>query len=164
MTCNAELTAALVLIQLLRPGTGVLLEAFSWPIDMRRGHPAFGAVGAVLLAMAFNQTWKKWSIPTETSFVGYSSSKKIDFQSGYEKGMATLAGALSGAHILQPFGCVHGELTAHHVMFVLDDEISGWVGRCLEGIVVNDETVALDLIEEVGPIPGHYLGTAHTRK
>jgi trimethylamine--corrinoid protein Co-methyltransferase len=164
VTTNAELTGALVLIQLLRPGTGVLPEDFDFPIDMRRGHPAFGGVSAALLAMAFCQMWRKWHIPTEVGMLGYSSSKKIDFQSGYEKSLLTLSSALSGANVLQLFGCVHGELTAHHVMFVLDNDIAGWIGRCLEGINVSDETLALDLIDEVGPIPGHFLSTAHTRE
>jgi trimethylamine--corrinoid protein Co-methyltransferase len=47
---------------------------------------------------------------------------------------------------------------------VLDDDIAGMVGRYLEGMSVTDETLALDLIEQVGPIPGHFLGLAHTRK
>ena len=38
------------------------------------------------------------------------------------------------------------------------------IGRFLEGVEVDDETLAIDLINEVGPIPGHYLNKAHTRK
>jgi trimethylamine--corrinoid protein Co-methyltransferase len=38
------------------------------------------------------------------------------------------------------------------------------IGRFMEGIAVNDETLAIDLIEEVGPIPGHFLNKEHTRK
>jgi trimethylamine--corrinoid protein Co-methyltransferase len=38
------------------------------------------------------------------------------------------------------------------------------VKRFLQGIQVNDETMALDLIDRVGPIPGHYLSEEHTRK
>jgi trimethylamine--corrinoid protein Co-methyltransferase len=34
----------------------------------------------------------------------------------------------------------------------------------LEGVTVSDETLAIDLINQVGPIPGHYLSTEHTRK
>ncbi len=47
---------------------------------------------------------------------------------------------------------------------ILDDDIAGMVGRAVEGVEVNDETIALDLINEVGPAPGHYLAKAHTRK
>ncbi len=164
VTTNAELTAMVVLIQLLRPGTGVLAVDFDFAMDMRGGHPAFGAASSTLLEMAFTQTWRKWGIPTQSGVPGYSSSKKIDFQSGYERAMCSLAAALSGASSVQLHGCIHGELTANPVMLVLDDDIAGMVGRIINGVLVNDETLAIDLIEAVGPIPGMYLDKAHTRE
>jgi len=75
-----------------------------------------------------------------------------------------MTAALSGANIIGLQGAISSELTHHPVQAILDDDIAGMVGRFLEGIEVNDETLAIDLIEEVGPIPGHYLGTEHTRK
>jgi trimethylamine--corrinoid protein Co-methyltransferase len=47
---------------------------------------------------------------------------------------------------------------------VMDDDVAGWIGRILEGPEVSDETLAIDVINQVGPIPGHYLGHAHTRE
>ncbi len=161
---NAELTAALVLIQLLRPGTGVLVEDFNWTMDMRGEHPAFGDVGSTLLEVTFNQTWRKWGIPTQSGVAGYPSSKRIDFQTGYEKAIGSLAAALSGASSVQLHGCVHAELTWHPVQAILDDDLAGMIGRFIEGFEVNDETLAIDLINEVGPIPGMYLDKAHTRE
>ena len=55
------------------------------------------------------------------------------------------------------------ELLYHPVLAILDDDVAGWIGRYLEGVTVTDETMAIDLINQVGPIPGHYLSTAHTR-
>jgi trimethylamine--corrinoid protein Co-methyltransferase len=49
-------------------------------------------------------------------------------------------------------------------MAVMEDDVAGWIGGVLEGPIFNEETLAIDLINEVGPIPGHYMGTAHTRK
>jgi trimethylamine--corrinoid protein Co-methyltransferase len=46
----------------------------------------------------------------------------------------------------------------------LDDDIASWVVSLIEGFDVNDDTLAVDLINNVGPIPGSYLNTAHTRK
>ncbi|GAH16942.1 unnamed protein product, partial [marine sediment metagenome] len=57
-----------------------------------------------------------------------------------------------------------GELTAHPLQAILDDDIAGMIGRFIEGVTVSNETIALDLIEQVGPIPGNYLNTAHTRE
>jgi trimethylamine--corrinoid protein Co-methyltransferase len=54
------------------------------------------------------------------------------------------------------------ELLYHPVLSILDDDIPGWIGRFLQGVAVTDETMAIDLIKQVGPIPGHYLNTEHT--
>jgi trimethylamine--corrinoid protein Co-methyltransferase len=51
------------------------------------------------------------------------------------------------------------ELLYHPVLSILDDDIPGWIGRFLQGVAVTDETMAIDLIKQVGPIPGHYLNT-----
>ena len=87
-----------------------------------------------------------------------------DYQCGYEKTMRVLIAGLSGASLLLLHGSVHGELTYHPVQSILDDDLAGMAGRFLEGIKVDDETLATDLIEEVGPVPGYFLNKGHTRK
>jgi len=88
----------------------------------------------------------------------------MDYQTGYEKATALVIAALTGANSLSFGGSVHDELSWSPVMAVLDNDIFGMIGRFLEGVEVNQDTLAIDLIEQVGPIPGHYLGTEHTRK
>jgi len=88
----------------------------------------------------------------------------MGFQAGYEKGIAAFISAISGANNIQFHGHIFGELSAHPVQAVLDDDIAGMVGRFIEGETVNQETIALDLIKETGTIPGYYLNTEHTRK
>ena len=94
----------------------------------------------------------------------FSNSKKIDFQNAHERANQVLIGALSGGNYLAFHGAIYGELTCHPVQAVLDDDVANWVGRFLEGVLVDDDTLAIDLINEVGPIPGFYLTTEHTRK
>ena len=47
---------------------------------------------------------------------------------------------------------------------VLDDDVAGMIGRFIEGVEVSDETLAIDLISDVGPISGIFLNKEHTRK
>jgi trimethylamine--corrinoid protein Co-methyltransferase len=47
---------------------------------------------------------------------------------------------------------------------VIDNEVCKMVGKVLEGINVDEERLAIDLIKEVGPVPGNYLKTEHTRQ
>ncbi len=163
VTGNAELIGGVVLSQLIKPGARIVACDFIMPQDMRSGFPAFGAIEAALHAAAFNQIWRKYEIPVQTISCALPSSKKIDFQNGYEKAMSVLLSALTGAHIVQLHGSVHGELTYHPVQSILDDDIAGMIGRFIEGVNVCDETLAADLIDEVGPIPGMFLDRGHTR-
>jgi len=165
VTNNAEIIAIVVLSQLVKPGTRVIAVDFVFPQNMRTGSPGFGAIEIGLHQVMFNQIWRrKYKIPTNSASIGLSSSKKIDFQCGYEKMVNTLLAALSGASIIQLHGGVYGEITYHPIQSILDDDIAGMIGRFIEGVNVSDETLAVDLIKEVGPIPGYYLNREHTRK
>lgn len=164
ITNNAEIIAIIVLTQLLKPGTRVVAADFVFPQNMRTGSPAFGAIGCSLHHVMFNQIWRKYGVPTNNASVGLSSSKKIDFQCGYERATLALLAALSGGNIIQLHGGVHGELTYHPIQSILDDDIAGMIGRFIKGVEVSEETLAIDLIKEVGPIPGFYLDKKHTRK
>lgn len=161
---SVEQMAMLVLVQLLKPGHRIMVGHFSLPLNMFTGSPAFGQVGASLSNLIFNQLWRHYQIPIGNGSPGYVAAKTIDYQAGYEKGIAGLASAVSGVNsMLLHFG-VSSELTAHPVQAVMDDDIAGMIGRFVEGVVISEETIATDLINEVGPIPGHFLSKAHTRQ
>jgi trimethylamine--corrinoid protein Co-methyltransferase len=160
---NAEIIAGVVFAQLVRPGTRVVAQDFSFPQNMRTGAPSFGAIEISMHQVAFNQIWRRYGVPTDGA-VCYPNSKKIDYQSGYEKTAIALTGALSGTNTIWIQGAMYGELAFHPVQAIIDDDIAGMLGRFLEGVLVDSETVATDVIDDVGPIPGHYLNKAHTRK
>ena len=160
---TAELVAGVTLTQIIRPGTRVLVTNFVMPQNMRTGSPGFGSISNSLNQVIFGQIWRKYGIPTKSSVPGPTNSKKIDFQCGYEKTIGALTAALSGTHMIFLFGCVYGELTFHPIQAILDDDVAGMIGRFIEGVQVTTETLALDLIGQVGPIPGYYLDKKHTR-
>jgi len=163
ITTNVEIIAGVLLTQLIKPGTRVLVKALIFPQNMRTGAPAFSAIEIGLHNVIFNQIWRKYDIPRANTTC-YPSSKRMDFQCGYEKASIALIASLSGANSLLLHGSVHGELTHHPVQAILDDDLAGMIGRFISGVEVNDETLAVDLIKEVGPIPGHFLNKEHTRK
>lgn len=160
---NAELASMLVFIQLLKPGARALMWVADFPQDMRSGSPAFGQIGASINNALFNQMWNFYNVPTANATVGCINAKTPDFQSGYERSIGALVSALTGCSLIQLHGGIMGELSGHPIQAVLDDDIAGMVGRFIEGETVSDETLAVDLINRIGPIPGHYLGTSHTR-
>ena len=164
VSSSAEQMAIIVLVQLLHPGHPIAVGHSSFPMNMSSGAPSFGQIDASTSNLLFNQVWRSYRLPIFNYTPGFSSSKRMDFQTGYEKGVAGVLAALSGAHMIFLYGCVSSEIAAHPLQAVLDDDVAGAIGRFIEGAETSDETLATDLINEVGPIPGHYLSTAHTRK
>jgi trimethylamine--corrinoid protein Co-methyltransferase len=164
LTYNAELIAQIVLIQVIKPGARTFVFGFPNPLNMRNGSPAFGSISTSLFLVACNQIWRRYGVPLRNTASCYTSSKMIDFQNGYEKATAAVLSAVSGAHNVCIHGGMYGELAHHPVQAILDDDIAGMVGRFVEGIQVTHETLAIDLINEVGPVPGVFLDKAHTRE
>jgi trimethylamine--corrinoid protein Co-methyltransferase len=157
--------SGIVLVQLLRPGLGTIANCFVFPQNMKTGAPGFGQIGISLFQSGYAQMWRsKYKLPTLLGACGPMAAKKPDAQFGYEKAIACSIGALSGGTIINAIGGLHGELTFHPTVAVMDNDMAGMIGRFLEGIEVNNETLAIDLIEKVGPIPGFFLGESHTRE
>jgi trimethylamine--corrinoid protein Co-methyltransferase len=153
-----------VISQLIKPGAPLAFCHGISPMDMRRGNPILGAPQDGLSSVMVNQMLRRYGIPIWSTAGWASMSKQFDYQAAYERALPTLVSALSGAHIHLWHGGSSMELLYHPVLSILDDDVAGWIGRFLEGVVVSAETLAVDLINQVGPIPGHYLGTAHTRE
>ena len=160
---NAELMAGIVLAQLIRPGAKVIVQNYVFPLNMRSGIPAFGSIECSLHNVIFNQYFRRFGVPTYFVNTGPVSSKIPDFQTGSEKTFLGILTALSGAHIMLLCGSLFGELVTHPVQAILDNDLSGMIKRFLQGVNVDEESLALDLIKKVGPIPGHYLDKEHTR-
>jgi len=157
--------AGAVLIQVLKPGARTAFGDLGYAMNMQSGSPDFGAIASSLHQVARTQiNRKKFPRMSGALASGVSNSKRIDFQCGYEKAISVITAAMGGANLIWLHGAVHGELTFHPVQAILDDDIAGMVGRFMRGIEVNDDTLAVELIEETGPVPGHYLNTRHTRE
>jgi trimethylamine--corrinoid protein Co-methyltransferase len=160
----AMVMAWAVITQLTRPGAPMSVQHGNGPMEMRSGSVLFGTVDGALSSAMMNQVLRRYRIPSCASAGFSSNAKGIDYQVAYEKSLGALIDALSGNHLQIFQGGSRGELSYHPVLSILDDDVAGWIGRFLEGVTVTDETLAIDLINQVGPIPGHYLSTGHTRE
>jgi trimethylamine--corrinoid protein Co-methyltransferase len=82
-------------------------------------------------------------------------------QASYEKAMSTILPILAGADIVYGAGSLDGGMAASFEELVMDDELCRALLKLAQGIEVNDETLALDVIHRVGH-DGHYLAERHT--
>lgn len=160
---NAEALIGVVLSQLVNPGTPVLYSAVPCVMDMRSGSFLMGTIESGLMNAAISQMSHFYRIPCYTT-VGAADSKLPDAQSAYESATTCMLTALSGGNFVhQAFGFLEGALTISYGKYIIDNDIIGSCMRTLRGIEVNEETMALDVISNVGP-GGDFLSQEHTVK
>ena len=95
---------------------------------------------------------------------GMTDSKMIDSQSGYESAITGLLCALAGANLIHDAaGLMEFALTVCYEKYVIDNDILGMVMRAVDGIKVDDNTLAFELIQMVGP-GGNFVTAKHTRR
>jgi len=158
---HAEQMAGIVLCQLASPGSPLLYGGIPSRADLRTMNYCGGAVECGMMNAAIHQLAHHIQVPNYNSS-GLSDSKLPDAQAGWEKGMTTLLTAMAGSNyvhhaagMLESMICVAGE------QYVIDDEIIGMTCRVLEGIDVDEERLALEVIDEVGP-GGEFMTADHT--
>lgn len=158
---NAEALAGIAFLQIVNPGAPALYGGFTSNVDMQSGAPAFGTPEYVRTAMIGGQLARRYSIPYRSSNV--SAANSLDAQAAYESVFA-LWGAIMGGvnYLMHGAGWMEGGLHASLEKMILDADLLQMVAAMLEPVVVNDDTLAIDTIEEVGP-GGHFFGTAHTQ-
>jgi len=96
-------------------------------------------------------------------FAGPSDSKLPDAQAGAEAMQMALMNGLAGVNLCHDCGYLAGGSVGSMEMAVICDDVLGNVLRIIKGTEVTDETLAVDVIKEVGP-EGNFLGHKHTLK
>ncbi|MFQ5836172.1 MAG: trimethylamine methyltransferase family protein, partial [bacterium] len=158
---NAEQLSGIVLTQLVSPGAPVLYGAIPSVADMSNMSFLCGAVELGVLNTAAAQLAQYYDIPFY-AWAGLTESKIPDVQAGYEKATGALLVGLAGAnYIHNAAGMLDSTTTVAYEQYVIDNEIIGMVMRALKGIEVNEETLALEVIDKVGP-GGNFLAEPHT--
>lgn len=158
---NAEQLAGLTLTQLVQPGTPVVIGPIPATADMRSGKYLAGTVEFGMCNAAITQLAHYYQLPIYNS-AGMTEAKLPDIQAGIEKTQSVIQVALAGAnYIHHASGMLEDMSTIAYEQYVIDNEILGMAMRAVHGIEVNDETLALDVIDQVGP-GGHYLLEDHT--
>ena len=88
-------------------------------------------------------------------------SKKLDAQSGHEFTLTAIIPALAGANLIYGVGMLDSALTWDYASAYLQNEFIDMVLKVVNGIQITDETLAMDVIREVGPA-GEFITHEHT--
>lgn len=160
---NAEVLSGLAIAQLCRPGTPFVWGSGSGPLDMRTAVGAYATPEFMLHCLGMAELAHHYYHLPVWGFAGCSDAKEPDIQAGIESALWILWAALSGANLIHDVGYLESGLTCSYEMIVLCDETIGFVRRLLQGMDLSAESLALEVIDQVGP-GGSFLAHPHTRR
>ena len=156
---NAGVLLGLVLSQLKREGAPYIMPGMQpSPMDMRTMVTPYATPERGI----FQSLARLYDLPA-FGLGGASDAKVVDQQAAAEAALTLLAESLVGGNIIHDLGYLESGLAFSFVQLVICEEIVDWIEAFLKGVEVSDETLALDVIAQVGP-EGQYLNKGHTRK
>ena len=159
---NAEVIAALALIQLAYPGAPVFYAAAQTASDLRTGAYTGGGPEDFLFGAATNVLADFYNIPLSMGSFA-TGAKEPNWQAGLENSLSTFMACVVMSDMLLGVGFLHGSRIWSYEQMLMDCEIFSIIHKMMEGIAVDDETLALDTIQAVGP-GGNFLSQKHTRR
>jgi trimethylamine--corrinoid protein Co-methyltransferase len=158
---NAEFLFGLVLAQLARPGASVDYQVSATVADLRTGMISYGAVEMPLLTAGLKAMAERYLLPFSTN--QSSNSPAINVDNGLEKMLHFAYKMAIGINFLRNAGDLDRAGAMSCEQMVIDHEVGRMLQRFWQGIRVDDETLAVDVIGEVGP-GSTFLPHPHTLK
>ncbi|MFC3117928.1 trimethylamine methyltransferase family protein [Jhaorihella thermophila] len=159
----AECLAGLVYVNAVSPGHPAVFGTWPFGLDLRTGAMTGGSGEQALLTAGCAQMHHFYGLPGGAA-AGIADSKLPDMQAGWEQMCSNVMAGLAGLNMVYEAAGMHASLLGFcHESLILGDDMIGQALRCVRGIEVTDETLAVDQIAEVclGGA-GHYLGTSQT--
>lgn len=158
---NAEVLSALCLMEMVAPGCPVFYAAAQTATDLRTGAYTGGGPEDFLFGAATNVLADFYRIPLSMGAFA-TGAKEPDWQAAVDNSLSSFMAVSTLSDMLLGAGLLHGSRILSYEMLIMDAEIWSLLENMFHGIVVNEETLALDVIRAVGP-GGTYLTQKHTR-
>jgi len=146
---NAEWLAAATLAQMSRPGTAQIYNFLPVFADMRDGAYAPGAIEIGMMNSAVCQMARFYGVPAG-GYLGLTNAKVADAQSGFEKGMSPLLGAMSGVDFIVMGGLQDALMSFDFGQAVIDNEIALMIKRVRGGFGFSPESASVAEIKATG--------------
>lgn len=157
---NAGEMVGVVLSQLKKEGAPIIISGGT--NDMEDMRSLVGAYAAPENRVNFMEMAHYHNLPM-FGLGGASDSKLPDEQAAAEAAITLLTETLAGSNMIHDVGYLESGMCASYEQMAICNDLIGWIKRFVQGMVIDDETLALDLIDELGP-DGEYVSSQHTRK
>lgn len=159
---NAEVISAAAMIELEYPGAPFFYAAAQTAADLRSGAYTGGGPEDFLFGAATNLLSDFYGFPLSMGSFA-TGAHEPNWQAGVENSLSTLMASIVMSDMILGVGHLYGSRIWSYEQMLMDCEIFDIVHQMMKGIEVSDETLALDVIREVGP-GGHFLTQPHTRR
>lgn len=156
----AEIFSSLVAHQLTKPGAPFIFGAGLHHMDMKAAQICYASPEFQLTKAAIAQLGRWYGMPT-WGYAGCTDAKVMDEQAALESILSVMMAKFSGANLIHDVGYMESGLTCSFEMIVLTDELIALTDNLMKGIEINEDTLMLDEIDQVGP-GGHFLNTQQT--
>lgn len=157
---NAGELAGLVISQIVREGAPVILTGgVNDMLDMRTMVDAYGDPNNRVMLVELAH---RYGLPI-FGLGGCSDSKLPDEQAAAEAALSIILEALAGAQMVHDIGYLEGGMCNSIEQIVICDELIAYTKQFMKGLEISAETLALDVIDELGPF-GDFMGAEHTRR
>ncbi len=157
---NAEALFGVVLAQLVNPGAPVIYGPGTGTFDMSICEYSYASPEQAAARAVVAQLGELYQLPTY-NLGGAAEAKMPDAEAGAQAMMGMLINAMSGITLTKVLGTLASGMYGSKEMLLICDEIALMVKEVLKGVEVNDETLALDVIRDVG-FTGNFLNHEHT--
>jgi len=160
MQANAEFLGTMTLAQTYKPGH--VMPYFTDPVvaDLRTSVPLFAAPEVGLLIAAIAQLGSElYGLAPQG--IGLDSDGYTVEQSLFQRAQNSVFQCMAGGKLLIGAGAVEACMALSPAQLVIDDEIVRIARRWVRGIVVDENSLAVDVIHKVGP-GGQFLMEEHT--
>jgi len=155
---HAEVLACLTLSQIINPGTPIMYTSFARGFDMKTAAVAMSSPEFAIMRGAIAQMAHYLDLPARLAGI-LRDAKVLDAQAGFETGTVGLVGAIAADMIdgLQ----YDMDTLVDYADLVFVNEAWGALKRIARGFTIDDNTLALETIKEVGH-GGSFLSKKHT--
>jgi trimethylamine--corrinoid protein Co-methyltransferase len=155
----ADTLVGLLVAQLTCNGAPFVISNFSHVFDMKTTNISEGAPEAVLSNIAAADVYRYLNLPCLLTFGGAGSG--ILEMTVFDSALALYTGAICGNTMNLGLCSFEDANLIDYRAAVFGDEAVGYIRKLVENVEINDETLALESIAEVGP-QGNFLGEEAT--
>ncbi len=158
----AESWMGLTIAQNIQPGLPFIMGGVLSVMDMSAMILSYGAPELSLMMAGITELAHFAGLPLWQTG-GCTDSKTFDEQAITEGSLSVFFSALTGGDLCHDVGYTESGMTGSVFQLAAMDESIGYARRITRGIEVNEDTLAVEAINRVGP-NGHYLKDEHTRR